>query len=43
MGDLGAISRLGGHHYGSSATFAAGSTPSAPGQLPVELMKQLLL
>ncbi|WP_392455747.1 type I 3-dehydroquinate dehydratase [Chryseomicrobium aureum] len=43
MGDLGVISRLGGHHYGSSATFAAGSTPSAPGQLPVELMKQLLL
>lgn len=43
MGDLGAISRLGGHHYGSSATFAAGSTPSAQGQLPVELMKQLLL
>lgn len=42
MGDLGAITRLGGHHFGSSATFAAGSSPSAPGQLPVELMQQLL-
>lgn len=43
MGDLGAITRLGGHHFGSCATFAAGSSPSAPGQLPVDLMKQLLL
>lgn len=42
MGDLGAITRLGGHHFGSAATFAAGSSPSAPGQLPVELMQQLL-
>lgn len=43
MGELGAITRLGGHHFGSCATFAAGSSPSAPGQLPVDLMKQLLL
>lgn len=42
MGDLGAITRLGGHHFGSSATFAAGTSPSAPGQLPIELMQQLL-
>ncbi|MFC4354917.1 type I 3-dehydroquinate dehydratase [Chryseomicrobium palamuruense] len=42
MGNLGAITRLGGHHFGSAATFAAGASPSAPGQLPIELMKQLL-
>lgn len=39
MGPLGAVSRLAGAVTGSAATFAALGTPSAPGQLPVTLVR----
>ncbi|SDC12068.1 type I 3-dehydroquinate dehydratase [Shouchella lonarensis] len=35
MGHLGRFSRIGGHVFGSCATFASGQRCSAPGQLPV--------
>ncbi|MBB1032032.1 type I 3-dehydroquinate dehydratase, partial [Dietzia sp. SLG310A2-38A2] len=36
MGGLGAVTRLGGGPFGSSATFATVGAASAPGQLPAE-------
>lgn len=36
MGGLGAVTRLGGGPFGSSATFATVGPASAPGQLPAE-------
>jgi 3-dehydroquinate dehydratase I len=36
MGGLGAASRLCGGVFGSALTFAVGSAPSAPGQIPIE-------
>ena len=35
MGPLGAVSRLCGGAFGSALTFAVGSAPSAPGQIPI--------
>jgi 3-dehydroquinate dehydratase-1 len=35
MGGLGAVTRLTGGAYGSALTFAVGSAPSAPGQIPI--------
>ncbi|MGQ4517560.1 type I 3-dehydroquinate dehydratase [Dermabacteraceae bacterium P13077] len=35
MGQAGALTRLGGHLFGSCASFAVASAASAPGQLPV--------
>lgn len=42
MGQLGKVSRLCGELTGSAMTFAAGARPSAPGQLPAELMLEIL-
>jgi 3-dehydroquinate dehydratase-1 len=36
MGGLGALTRLCGGVFGSALTFAVGSAPSAPGQIPIE-------
>lgn len=35
MGGLGAVSRIAGGVFGSALTFAVGSAPSAPGQIPI--------
>jgi 3-dehydroquinate dehydratase-1 len=35
MGGLGAVTRLCGGAFGSALTFAVGSAPSAPGQIPI--------
>ena len=35
MGGLGAVTRLAGGAFGSALTFAVGSAPSAPGQIPI--------
>jgi len=42
MGGLGAVTRLGGGPFGSSATFATVGAASAPGQLPAEGVRQAL-
>lgn len=42
MGDLGKITRVSGEIFGSAATFGIAQTPSAPGQLPVTALKQIL-
>ncbi|KFZ39848.1 MULTISPECIES: type I 3-dehydroquinate dehydratase [unclassified Thermoactinomyces] len=42
MGGLGTMTRLAGWQYGSAVTFAAGSRCSAPGQMPVEEVQNLL-
>lgn len=42
MGGLGTITRLAGWAYGSAVTFASGSRSSAPGQMPVEEVQNLL-
>jgi 3-dehydroquinate dehydratase-1 len=41
MGPLGTHSRVVGGLYGSDLTFAAGSAPSAPGQIPVARMRSM--
>lgn len=42
MGQLGAVSRMLGWMYGSSVTFAVGEKSSAPGQLPIEKLRQII-
>ncbi|MFN3602281.1 MAG: type I 3-dehydroquinate dehydratase [Dietzia sp.] len=42
MGTLGAVTRLGGGVFGSSATFATVGAASAPGQLPAEGVRSAL-
>lgn len=42
MGSLGKISRISGNVFGSDYTFAAADEASAPGQMPVELVRNLL-
>lgn len=42
MGGLGAVSRLCGGVFGSALTFAVGSAPSAPGQVPIEDVRATL-
>ena len=42
MGELGAITRIGGGVFGSSATFATVGAASAPGQLPAEGVRRAL-
>ncbi len=42
MGELGAISRMIGWYYGSAITFAVGGKSSAPGQIPIETLQQLI-
>ncbi len=42
MGKLGMVSRISGETFGSCVTFGAGKNASAPGQIPVEDLKQIL-
>ncbi len=42
MGPLGVISRVFGHQFGSALTFAAGDRASAPGQLPIGALRDIL-
>lgn len=42
MGELGAISRAIGWYFGSAVTFAAGRQGSAPGQLAIQDMRELI-
>lgn len=42
MGKLGMISRLSGETFGSSVTFASAEQASAPGQIPVIQLKEIL-
>jgi 3-dehydroquinate dehydratase-1 len=42
MGELGAVTRMIGGHFGSVLTFAAGHSTSAPGQIPIEDLKQII-
>lgn len=42
MGPLGVISRVSGHLFGSSMTFGALGQISAPGQLPVDALSEVL-
>ncbi|BDR59186.1 3-dehydroquinate dehydratase [Xylocopilactobacillus apicola] len=40
MGDLGKVSRIAGEVFGSTVTFATVGTASAPGQIPIERLRQ---
>ncbi len=40
MGTLGNLTRLAGKLFGSDITFASNETPSAPGQIPIQLLRQ---
>jgi 3-dehydroquinate dehydratase-1 len=42
MGELGAVSRIAGETFGSCVTFGAGSRASAPGQLPMDELENIL-
>ncbi|MEQ1516309.1 MAG: type I 3-dehydroquinate dehydratase [Usitatibacteraceae bacterium] len=42
MGERGAVTRVCGWQYGSVLTFAAGERSSAPGQLPIEELRQAM-
>lgn len=42
MGKLGTISRISGETFGSCVTFGAGKNASAPGQIPMQKLKQVL-
>lgn len=42
MGGWGAITRLAGWMFGSAVTFAVGQQSSAPGQMPIEEVKNIL-
>ena len=42
MGGMGVISRMAGQVFGSAVTFAALGTVSAPGQVPLEKLKEVL-
>lgn len=42
MGPMGVISRVAGEFFGSCVTFGAGALQSAPGQLPMEELEQVL-
>lgn len=42
MGALGAVSRICGGEFGSALTFAVGQAASAPGQLPIEGLREAL-
>lgn len=42
MGEQGVVSRIAGGIFGSDITFAIGQTASAPGQLPIEKMRQAM-
>ncbi|MGT2715931.1 type I 3-dehydroquinate dehydratase [Streptococcus respiraculi] len=42
MGALGMVSRVSGEVFGSSATFGAAAQASAPGQVPVTVLREIL-
>ncbi|HKQ30470.1 MAG TPA: type I 3-dehydroquinate dehydratase [Burkholderiales bacterium] len=42
MGNQGALSRIVGSSFGSSATFAVGANSSAPGQMPIEELRKAI-
>lgn len=42
MGSIGVISRLSGESFGAAVTFAAAGVSSAPGQLPVDEVRNIL-
>lgn len=42
MGELGVVTRLAGHLFGSTATFASAGTASAPGQPDLDLLRDVL-
>lgn len=42
MGKLGAVSRVAGETFGSCVTFGAGKNASAPGQIPVAQLQEIL-
>ena len=42
MGALGIVSRVSGETFGSAATFGMAGTPSAPGQIPVEDLHEVM-
>lgn len=42
MGKLGVVSRVCGETFGSCVTFGAGKTASAPGQIPMENLEEIL-
>lgn len=42
MGSLGVVTRVFGGLFGSALTFAAGEQSSAPGQLPIETLREIL-
>ena len=43
MGPQGRLTRLAGGLFGSDITFASATTPSAPGQLPIEILRQAMV
>jgi len=42
MGPQGRLSRIAGGLFGSDITFACGNSPSAPGQIPIEELRQAM-
>ena len=42
MGELGIVSRISGEVFGSCVTFGAGKNASAPGQIPMEKLEEIL-
>lgn len=42
MGELGTVSRVSGEKFGSAVTFGCVGQPSAPGQMAVEVLKEIL-
>ncbi|GAA3319496.1 hypothetical protein GCM10020331_026630 [Ectobacillus funiculus] len=42
MGALGSMSRVMGWMYGSVMTFAVGANSSAPGQIPIDDLRQMI-
>ena len=42
MGALGMVSRVSGEAFGSAATFGAAKQASAPGQVPVSVLREIL-
>jgi 3-dehydroquinate dehydratase-1 len=42
MGSQGRLTRLAGGLFGSDITFASATTPSAPGQLPIKILRQAM-
>jgi 3-dehydroquinate dehydratase-1 len=42
MGSMGIISRIAGGFFGSDVTFAAGKVSSAPGQIRIEELRNII-